>query len=138
MKGEKLLLATPLLKWYLEHGLVVTRVHEVVEFTPGPCCKPFGDAVSDTRRAGDTDPRKAIIAFTMKLVSFLFHFFWVIGGGEVYFFCIQIRFIKSTFFFILYLGGQFRLRKNITNHLKHRNGNIVDSLRGAAFSWRES
>ena len=36
MKGEKILLATPLLKWYLEHGLEVTKVHQVVEFTPEP------------------------------------------------------------------------------------------------------
>ena len=69
MKGEKILLATPLLKWYLEHGLEVTKVHQVIEFTPEPCFKPFGDAVSDARRAGDADPSKAIIADTMKLVS---------------------------------------------------------------------
>ncbi|CAH3180046.1 unnamed protein product, partial [Porites lobata] len=67
MKGEKILLATPLLKWYLEHGLEVTKVYQVVEFTPEPCFKPFGDAVSDARRAGDADPSKAIIADTMKL-----------------------------------------------------------------------
>ena len=73
LKGEKILLATPLLKWYLEHGLEVTKVHQVVEFTPKPCFKPFGDSVSDARRAGDADPRKAIIADTMKLVSFVFH-----------------------------------------------------------------
>ena len=58
MKGEKILLATPLLKWYLEHGLEVTKVHQVIEFTPEPCFKPFGDAVSDARRAGDADPSK--------------------------------------------------------------------------------
>lgn len=69
MKGEKILLATPLFKWYLEHGLEVTKVHQVIEFTPEPCLKPFGDAVSDARREGDEDPRKAIIADTMKLVS---------------------------------------------------------------------
>ena len=69
MKGEKILLATPLLKWYLEHGLEVTKVHQVIEFTPEPCFKPFGDAVSDARRAGDADPSKAIIVDTMKLVS---------------------------------------------------------------------
>ena len=69
MKGEKVLLATPLLKWYLEHGLEVTKVHQVVEFTPKSCFKSFGDAVSDARRAGDADPSKAIIADTMKLVS---------------------------------------------------------------------
>ena len=69
MKGEKILLATPLLKWYLEHGLEVTRVYQVIEYTPKPCFKPFGDAVSDARRAGDADPSKAIIADTMKLVG---------------------------------------------------------------------
>ena len=73
LKGEKILLATPLLKWYLEHGLKVTKVYQVIEFTPKPCFKPFGDAVSDARRAGDADPSKAIIADTMKLVSFVFH-----------------------------------------------------------------
>ena len=71
MKGEKVLLATPLLKWYLEHGLEVPKVHQVIEFTPKPCFKPFGDAVSEARRTGYADPSKAIIADTMKLVSCL-------------------------------------------------------------------
>ena len=74
LKGDKILLASPLLKWYLEHGLEVTKVHQVVEFTSEPCFKSFGDAVSNTRRAGDADPSKAIIADTMKLVSFCFIF----------------------------------------------------------------
>ena len=69
------MLATPLLKWYLEHGLEVTRVHQVVEFTPDPCFKPFGDSVSDARRAGEADLRKAIIADAMKLASFIVSFF---------------------------------------------------------------
>ena len=47
MKGEKILLATPLLKWYLEHGLEVTKVYQVIEFTPELCFKPLRDAVSD-------------------------------------------------------------------------------------------
>ena len=66
--GEKILLATPLINWYLEHGLQVTRIYQVVEYTPKPCFKPFGEAVSNARRAGDRDPNKAIIADTMKLV----------------------------------------------------------------------
>ena len=67
--GEKILLATPLLKWYLEHGLEVTHVYQVIEYTPKPCLKPFGEAVSNARRAGDSDPSKAIIAEMMKLVG---------------------------------------------------------------------
>ena len=62
MKGDKILLATPLLKWYLEPGLEVTKVHQVIEFIPEPCFKSFGDAVSYRRQAGDADPNKAIIA----------------------------------------------------------------------------
>ena len=38
-------------------------------YRPKPCFKPFGDAVSNARRAGDADPSKAIIADTMKLVG---------------------------------------------------------------------
>ena len=69
MFGEKVLLATPLLKWYISHGLEVTRIYQVIEYTPKSCFKSFGEAVSDARRAGDRDPNKAIIADTMKLIG---------------------------------------------------------------------
>ena len=62
MKGKNILLATPLLKWYLEHDLEVKRNYQVIEYTPKPCFKPFGDAVSSARRTGDANPSKAIIA----------------------------------------------------------------------------
>ena len=32
----RIYLATALLNWYLEHDLVVLRIHRVVEFTPNP------------------------------------------------------------------------------------------------------
>ena len=99
-KGEKILLATPLLKWYLEHGLEVTKVNQVVEFTPEPCFKPFGDAVSDARRAGDADSRKAIIADTMKLVSFCFILSFI-KGWEQYTFSR----IEKTYIFVYLSGG---------------------------------
>ena len=67
--GEKLLLATPLLRWYLAHGLIVDRVYQVVEYEPNPCFQRFGESVSAARRAGDSDPEKAIIADTMKLLD---------------------------------------------------------------------
>ena len=117
MKGEKILLATPLLKWYLEHGLEVTKVHQVVEFTPVPCFKPFGDAVSDARRAGDADSRKAIIADTMKLVSFCFFFLWVIGKGKKASF-IGNKHIQVLFLLLLnlsiYLSIYIYMGHNIT------------------------
>ena len=67
--GIKLLLATPLLIWYLAHGLVVDRVYQVVSYEPNPCFQRFGESVSAARRAGDSDPEKAIIADTMKLLG---------------------------------------------------------------------
>ena len=123
MKGEKILLATPLLKWYLGYGLEVTRVHQVVEFTPEPCFKHFGDAVSIARRAGDVDPRKAIIADTMKLVGFFVSFFGDYRGGEVYFFRIKNPFLLNLhfFFFFCFKVGNSGYGKTITNQLKHRN-----------------
>ena len=65
----KILLATPLLRWYLAHGLVVDRVYQIIEYEPNPCFQRFGESVSAARRAGDEDPEKAIIADTMKLLG---------------------------------------------------------------------
>ena len=67
--GIKLLLTTPLLRWYLAHGLVVDRVYQVVEYSPKPCFQHFGESVSTARRNGDVDPDKSIIADTMKLLG---------------------------------------------------------------------
>ena len=67
--GIKLLLATPLLRWYLAHGLVVDRVYQIVEYSPKPCFQHFGESVSTARRNGDVDPDKSIIADTMKLLG---------------------------------------------------------------------
>ena len=113
LKGDKILLATPLLKWYLEHDLEVTKVHQVVK----SCFQPFGDAVSDARRAGDADPRKAIITDTMKSVSFRF-IFSSIKGWEQYTFSQIVETCKICF---ISHGGNSGYGKTITNQLKHRN-----------------
>ena len=67
--GDKMLLATPLLRWYLDHGLEVTRFYQVIEYDAKPCFRRFGDSVSTARRKGDFHPHKAIIADTMKLLG---------------------------------------------------------------------
>ena len=69
MKAEKILLATPLLKWYLEHGLKVTRIYQVVEFSAKKCFKNFVNDVTEARRAGDARPEMGIIGDTMKLIG---------------------------------------------------------------------
>jgi hypothetical protein len=58
---SQLLIATPLLKWHLEHGLEVTKIYQVIEYTPQRCFHEFVEVVSEDRRQKDTDPNKAII-----------------------------------------------------------------------------
>ena len=62
-----MLIATPLLKWYLEHGMVLTKIYQVVEFMPHRCFQEFVKEVSDGRRLGDAHPEKAIIGDTKKV-----------------------------------------------------------------------
>ncbi len=68
-KGEKILLGSPLLKFYLEEGLVVSRVYQAIQWQPKRCLKPFGDFVSNSRRAADADPQQKILGETAKLVG---------------------------------------------------------------------
>ncbi len=69
MKGERILLITPLIKWYLQHGLKITAVYEVIEYRPSACFVDFGNKVVNARRAGDADPQQAVVAETMKLIG---------------------------------------------------------------------
>ena len=71
MFGEKIMIIFPLLKWYVEHALRVTKIHQVVEYTPSTSFKEFGEKVCDARRAGDADPNKKIIAESEKLKAIL-------------------------------------------------------------------
>ncbi|XP_078495444.1 uncharacterized protein LOC113475350 [Ciona intestinalis] len=68
-KGKKQTFATPLLKWYLKHGLVITKVYEFISYEPQKCFESFGEFVCDARRAGDNDPTQAIIADCAKLIG---------------------------------------------------------------------
>ncbi len=39
----------PLLKWYLEHGLEITKFHCAIKYEGAYAFKDFADAVSDAR-----------------------------------------------------------------------------------------
>ena len=69
MFGEKILLYTPLLKWYLEHSLIITKFYEAIEYYKNVCFKELGESIADARRAGDADKSMEIIAETMKLIG---------------------------------------------------------------------
>ena len=68
-RGDNILLATPLLRWYLDHGLEVMHVYQVIKYDTIPCFRRFGDAVSTARLEGDAHSNKTIIADTMKLLG---------------------------------------------------------------------
>lgn len=69
MAAQDLLLCSDLIKWYIHNGLVVTAVHEALEFVPS---KPFVHMVSqieNMRRAADANPSMKIQADIAKLIG---------------------------------------------------------------------
>ena len=58
MKAEKILLYSPLLKWYLNQGLQVTKIHRYISYTSGRPFKWFPEEVSSARRDTDQDKNK--------------------------------------------------------------------------------
>ena len=69
MKAEKIMLSTPLLQWYLSHGLIVTKIHQVVEFSKMKCFEDFVKDVTEARRLGDLHKDKAAFASISKLIG---------------------------------------------------------------------
>ena len=67
MKAEKILFYSPLLKWYLNHGLQVTKIHKYISYTSGTPFAWFPEEVSSARRAADNDKNKKQLGDTAKL-----------------------------------------------------------------------
>ena len=66
MKAEKILLYSPLLKWYLNHGLQVTKIHRYISYTSSRPFAWFPEEVSSARRAADNDKNKKQLGDTAK------------------------------------------------------------------------
>ena len=62
-------LITPLLLFYLQLGLVVTKIHRSVEYTPKKCFNSLVRSAVDARRKGDENPNSSVVAETMKLLA---------------------------------------------------------------------
>ncbi|TYZ57451.1 hypothetical protein PybrP1_010839 [[Pythium] brassicae (nom. inval.)] len=67
--GKQILIYTPLLKWHIDHGLVITKTYSFIKANPHRAFKEFMDKVSDARRAGDADKSMAMVAEMMKLIG---------------------------------------------------------------------
>ena len=62
-------LITPLPLFYLQVGLVVTKLHRFLEYTPNKCFNKFVQSAVDARRKGDDNPNSSVVAETMKLLA---------------------------------------------------------------------
>ena len=62
-------LITPLLLFFLQLGLVCTKIHRFVEYTPKKCFNSFVQSAVDARRQGDENPNSSVVAETMKLLA---------------------------------------------------------------------
>jgi len=69
LEAYEILLYTPLLRWYIEHGLELQAVYTTIEYQPGNILAWFVDEVTDVRRMGDTDKEKDIFAEVFKLLG---------------------------------------------------------------------
>jgi len=69
MKGKDMLLSTDLLKWYLEQGLVISKISEVIEYRRGQPFSSFANTVTEARKAGALDPALKILGDTEKLTG---------------------------------------------------------------------
>ena len=65
--GEKILFGTPLLRWYLKHGLIVTKVHMIIEYFPERCFAGFADEVTTARRRGDVNVNENFLSGLLQV-----------------------------------------------------------------------
>ena len=67
MKAKKTLLYTPLIEWYLQHGLRLTAVHQLIEYEPGMSLSWFPEEVVNARCKADKVPQKKQLSEVAKL-----------------------------------------------------------------------
>ena len=56
-----------MIEWYLQHGLRITAVHQLIEYEPGMPFSWFPEEVANARREADKDPLKKQLCDVTKL-----------------------------------------------------------------------
>jgi hypothetical protein len=69
LSAKRICLITPLLKWYLSHGLRVTKMYGHIKANPVKIFKEFGEWVADERRTGKIDEAYSTKAECAKLIG---------------------------------------------------------------------
>ena len=60
---------TSLLRWYVNHGAVITAVYRTIDYTPGKVSDWFVEQVTEARRTGDVEKGKALLAEVFRLLG---------------------------------------------------------------------
>ena len=47
-QAERILIATPLLRWYLKNNSEITKIYQIIEYQPKECFKNFIDKVTES------------------------------------------------------------------------------------------
>jgi len=69
LSGDKILLFAPLIKWYLDHGAVITRLYRTLDYSPEVIFQWFVEKVTEARRMGDKKKELALLADIFKLLG---------------------------------------------------------------------
>ena len=67
--AEKILMATSILLWYLPHGIVFTKVYQVIQYKPAECFHEFAEEVAGAGRDSDKNISNKIISNSRKLIG---------------------------------------------------------------------
>ena len=73
MKARKILLYTALIELYLQHGLRLTSVHQLIEYEPDMPFSWFPEEEANARREADKDPPKKRLGNVAKLKGSSFY-----------------------------------------------------------------
>ena len=75
-------LITPLLLFYLQLGLVCTKIHRFVEYIAKKCFDSFVQSAVDAGRQGVKNPNSSVVAETMKLLDNRSYGYQIMDGGR--------------------------------------------------------
>ena len=67
--AREILIITPLLRWYMEHGLVVTKLYMTLEWEPRRCFQDLTQSMAECRRQSDRDLDQKIMGDAFKLLA---------------------------------------------------------------------
>ena len=72
--GKRMILITPLLKWYLQKGLKITKIYYIMQYRAHKVYEGFKDVVIQARQEASLDPSRAVLAKTYKLLVLLLYY----------------------------------------------------------------